>query len=103
MVIPLQETVVNHTTLHRAAPSARPPTASPDHIAKELRHYDTHLRDVRGLAAGTRRHRVRIVDRFLHQKYTGRTVNISELRPDDVRGFLACQRSRCSAIVRPTR
>ena len=82
---------MNHTTLHRAAPSTRPPTASPDHIAEELHHYDTHLRDVRGLAAETRRHRVRIVDRFLHQKYTGRPVNIAELRPDDVRGFLASQ------------
>ena len=82
---------MNHTTLHRAAPSARPPTTSPDHIAEELQHFDTHLRDVRGLAAETRRHRVRIVDRFLHQKYTGRPVNIVELRPDDVRGFLASQ------------
>jgi site-specific recombinase XerD len=31
------------------------------------------------------------VDRFLHQKYTGRPVNIVELRPDAGRGFLASQ------------
>ena len=31
------------------------------YITEELRRYDEHLRDVRGLAAGTRRDRLRII------------------------------------------
>lgn len=78
---------MNHTTLHQAAPSAVPT----DHIAEELRHYDEHLRDVRGLAAGTRRSLVYVVGRLLRQKFAGRVVDFSKLRPDDVRRFTANQ------------
>lgn len=46
---------MNHTALHRAAPRARSPELPSNYIAKELRRYDAYLRDVRGLAAGTRR------------------------------------------------
>jgi hypothetical protein len=52
---------MNHTISHQAAPSARLLAEPSNHIAEELRRYDEHLRDVRGLAAGTRRDRVRIV------------------------------------------
>ena len=82
---------MNHTTLHRAAPNARPSTASTELISEELRRYDEHLRDVRGLAAGTRRDRIRVAGWLLRQKFEGRAVDITKLRPDDVRRFLASQ------------
>ena len=82
---------MNHTTSHRAVSGARPTAASTDHIAEELRRYDEHLRDIRGLAVGTRSQRARIVGRLLNQKFAGRPVDITKLRPDDVRRFLASQ------------
>ena len=65
MVTPLQETVLKHTTLHQGASSALESASSPDHIAEELRRYDEHLRDVRGLAAGTRQGLIRIAGLLL--------------------------------------
>ena len=65
-----------------------PPTGP---IADELRHYDDHMRDVRGLSEGTRRGRLRIVQRLLLQKFAGRPVVIAELQPSDVRRFIAEQ------------
>ena len=82
---------MNHTTSHRALSGARSTAAFTDHIAEELRRYDEHLRDIRGLAVGTRSQRARIVGRLLHQKFAGRPVDITKLRPDDVRRFLASQ------------
>jgi integrase len=76
-------------TTHRAASGARPSAAQSDHIAEELRRYDEHLRDVRGLAAETRRNRIRVVGLFLRQKFSGHAIHIAKLRPDDVRQFLA--------------
>jgi len=82
---------MNHTDLHQPAPSSWPPAAPTGVIAEELRRYDEHLCDVRGLAAATRRNRVRIVGRLLQRKFAGRTLDIAKLRPDDVRRFLANQ------------
>ncbi|MDO8261700.1 MAG: tyrosine-type recombinase/integrase [Gallionella sp.] len=80
-----------HTTTHRAASDARKPTAYTDHITEELRRYEEHLRDMRGLAEGSCRQRARIVGRLLHKKFAGRPVDIAELRAEDVRRFLADQ------------
>jgi hypothetical protein len=66
----------------------RPPTG---YIADELRRYDEHMRDARGLTAGTRRGRLRTVLRLLLHQFAGRPVAICELQPDDVRGFIAEQ------------
>lgn len=82
---------MNHTKLHHAALNARPVDASADCIAEELQRYDEHLRDAKGLAAGTRSGRILIVGRLLRQKFKGRAVDIAKLRPDDVRLFLANQ------------
>lgn len=79
------------TTTHHTASGARPPTTQFDHIAKELRCYDEHLRDVRGLAAGTRKGRLRVVGLLLQEKCKGRAIEIGKLRPDDIRQFLAAQ------------
>ena len=80
---------MTHTTTHRAASGARPPAALSDHIVEELHRYDKHLRDVRGLAVGTRKGRLPVVGLLLHEKFKGRAIQIGKLRPDDIRQFLA--------------
>lgn len=79
------------TTTCHAASVARPPATQLDHNAEELRCYDEHLRDVRGLAAGTRKGRLRVVGLLLQEKFKGRAIEIGKLRPDDIRQFLAAQ------------
>jgi integrase/recombinase XerC len=67
---------------------ARSPTG---HIAEELRRYDEHMRDAGGLTAGTRRGLLRTVLRLLSHLFAVRPVHIGELRPADVREFIAGQ------------
>ena len=67
------------------------PPAPAGPIAEELRSYDAHMQDARGLAVGTRRGRLRIVERLLVAKFAGRPVVIGELQTEDVRRFIAEQ------------
>ena len=60
-------------------------------IAEELRSYDTHMRDARGLSGATRRNRLRIVERLLVAKFAGRSVVFAKLTTDDLRHFIADQ------------
>ena len=60
-------------------------------IADELRNYDAHMRDARGLATGTRTGRLRIVERLLTSKFAGQPVLMGELQSDDLRQFIADQ------------
>jgi integrase len=69
---------------------ARPPVPTGP-VADELRSYDAHMRDARGLASGTRTGRLRIVERLLVSKFAGRRVVVGELRTDDIRQFIADQ------------
>lgn len=82
---------MNHTSLHRAARNAQPSSTFSGDVAEELRRYDEHLRDVRGLATGTRSQRTLIVGRLLQRKFADRPIDIARLRPEDVRRFLADQ------------
>ena len=82
---------MNQTTTLRAASDVRKPAAYSNHITNELRRYEEHMRDVRGLAEGSCRQRVRIVGRLLHKKFAGRPIDITELRAEDIRRFLANQ------------
>lgn len=82
---------MNRTTPPRSAKLSRSSAETTDSIADELRRYDDHLRDVRGLAAGTRRDRCRIVVRLLRKKFAGGVINMAKLRPLDVRRFIARQ------------
>lgn len=61
----------------RSAQPARSSEVSFDAVADELRCYDDHLRDVRGLAAETRRNRCRIVGQFLRKKFAGGVVTMA--------------------------
>lgn len=60
-------------------------------IADELRRYDAHMRDARGLAGGTRRVRLRIIERLLIHTFRGGPLRFEELRSADVRRFFAEQ------------
>lgn len=82
---------MNHTSLHRAARSTQPLSAFSSDVAEELRRFDEHLRDVRGLATGTRHQRALIVRRLLQRKFADRPIDIARLRPEDIRRFLADQ------------
>jgi len=82
------------TTSHPAKPQALIPTLFSAHIADELRCYDAHLRDVRGLATGTRKGRLRTVGLFLQRKFRESVIEIGKLHPDDIRQFLAAQLNR---------
>lgn len=62
---------------------------STGHIDEELRRYDAYLRDLRGLLPGSRREGLRIAGRLLLRKFGSGAVDISRLRPADVRQFLA--------------
>jgi integrase len=67
------------------------PTPAGDPIAAELRCYDEHMRDVRGLAQGTRSGRLRVVERLLLYKFADGPVVFAELQPAEVRQFIATQ------------
>jgi integrase/recombinase XerC len=60
-------------------------------IVEELARYDAHMRDARGLGAGTRECRLRIVQRLLLGKFAGRVPKLDELTPEDIRRFIAEQ------------
>lgn len=91
MEFSLQETFITPTARRRSAQLACSPTAIPNPVADELRRYDDHLRDVRGLSAGTRRNHNRIVAQLLRKKFAGGVVTLATLRPVDVRRFIAQQ------------
>jgi len=67
-------------------------------IAEELCRYDAHMRDARGLAAGTREGRLSMVGRLLLCKFAGRTIAIGEMQPEDVRGFIALELTRVNTV-----
>lgn len=66
------------------------PTASGP-IAEELRQYDVHMLDTRGLAGGTRSVRLRIIERLLVLKFAGGSLDLHKLQPEDIRRFVAEQ------------
>lgn len=82
---------MNSTARLGSAQLARSSAVPSDPIADELRRYDDHLRDVRGLSAGTRHNRCRIVERLLRKKFSGGVINMAMLRAVDVRRFIARQ------------
>ena len=82
---------MNRNSPPRSAQRVRSSAEIPDPVADELCRYDDHLRDVRGLAAGTRRNHCRIVAQLLRKKFAGGVVNMAKLRAADVRRFIARQ------------
>ena len=77
----------------QSARRVRSSAAPSNFVIDELRRYDDHLRDVRGLAAGTRRIHCRIVAQLLRKKFASGVVTMAKLRAADVRRFIAWQLS----------
>jgi integrase len=71
-------------------------------ITDELRNYDTSMREARGLAEGTRRGYLRIIGRLLLFKFADRPVILGELKPEDVRRFIASQMEKLDSISNAT-
>jgi len=57
-------------------------------IEEELRRYDAHLRDARGLTEGTRRGQLHSVRRLLLYKFADGPVQIAQLQPEELREFI---------------
>ena len=85
---------MTNSTTSGDTPNSRETSTYSAYITEDLRHYDEHLRDVRGLAAGTRRDRLRIIGRLLAGKYKHREIVFARMRPDDVRQFLVRRLAR---------
>jgi integrase len=78
----------NDTQLPLSKADRQALSSASDPIGAELQLYDAHLRDVHGLAPGTRRCYLRIAGRLLHQHFDGDHVDIATLQPSDIRRFL---------------
>ena len=80
---------MNISTTNGDAPNSPEASTYSAYIKEELRRYDEHLQDVRGLSAGTRKDRLRIIGLLLEGKFKHREVVFTRMQPDDVRQFLA--------------
>lgn len=67
-------------------PPSEEPLRSP--VEELLTTYDAHLREVCGLAPGTRENRRRAARRFLHWRFGERRLQLRHVRPKDVRGYV---------------
>ena len=72
-------------TLGVTAPGAAKPTA----VDEELRRFDEHMDQVRGLAPKTRQSMLRIVRELLSRRFHDRPVAIAAISPEQVRRFFA--------------
>ena len=63
-------------------------------VDEELRRFNEHMNHVRGLALKTRSLCLRIVQRFLLERFGRRPVVISRVKPEAVRQFVAKQSER---------
>jgi site-specific recombinase XerD len=79
------------TCLHPAKSNAPSFASFPAHITDELHRYDAYLRDVRGLAAETRKNRLRVVGLLLRERFERCAIDFRKVRPDDIRQFLSAQ------------
>ena len=64
-------------------------------VDEELRRYDDHMAQVRGLALKTRKHSLSIIRRLLLGQFVDQPVVISTFKPDDIRKFVASQSKFC--------
>ena len=57
-------------------------------VNQEIQRFDQHMKNARGLAAGTRRQRKGIIREFLDNKFQNDPVYFSQIMPDDLRQFI---------------
>ena len=82
-------------TLQKAGQIA--PCAASDHISRELSRFDLFMKEVQGLAASTRRQRLRFVGRFLRDHFGSRPIIAPQIKPADLRRFLFARQRVLSA------
>ena len=75
----------------RAAGVIAEPAVGMTPVDEELRRFNEHMNHVRGLALKTRSLCLRIVQRFLLERFGRRPVVISRVKPEAVRQFVAKQ------------
>ena len=68
-------------------------------VDEELRRFDAHMSHVRGLAATTRKQYLGIVRSLLLAQFADREVVIAEIKPNQIRQFIASQSTRCSVAA----
>jgi len=64
------------------------PCEASDHISREQRRFDLFMADVRGLAASTRRMRLRLIGRFLRDQFGSKPVLARQIKPADLGRFM---------------
>lgn len=77
-----------HQVLRMCGALAAPPPGHAVHIGPELAAFDRYMDTVRGLAANTRRQRVRIVGGFLAERFGGDPLMLAALTADDLKRFV---------------
>jgi site-specific recombinase XerD len=68
-----------------------------DHISRELCRFDHFMTQAKGLAASTRRRRVRLVGRFLTEQFGSRPIVPQLIKPADLREFMIDRHQTWSA------
>jgi site-specific recombinase XerD len=66
-------------------------------VDEELRRFDVHMDQVRGLAATTRRFALHIIRCFLLQQFGDEHVDFAAIRPEAVRRFIVSQSTHYSS------
>ncbi|WP_392435828.1 site-specific integrase (plasmid) [Yersinia sp. HM-2024] len=62
-------------------------------VAVELRRFDSYLQQARGFAKSTRENSIRIIGRFLRERFDDGAIKLSNVAPEHVRDFLTIQAS----------
>ena len=68
-------------------------------IERELTRFDTHMRDVWGLAESTRRRRCRVVGEFLVEHFGERPISMTTVKATSIRRFILGEQGRGPAAV----
>ncbi len=68
-------------------------------MERELTRFDTHMRDVWGLAESTRRRRCRVVGEFLVEHFGERPISMTTVKATSIRRFILGEQGRGPAAV----
>jgi site-specific recombinase XerD len=68
-------------------------------VDEELRRFNDHMNNVRGLAARTRKQYLAVVRSLLLAQFADRDVVIAAIKPNQIRQFIASQSTRCHKAV----
>jgi site-specific recombinase XerD len=68
-----------------------------DHVSQELGRFNLFMTEVKGLAACTRRQRLRFVGSFLRERFGSRPIIAQQIKPADLRRFMFTRHRTFSA------